>query len=684
MAAISAEPLPATRRRQARPADEIRPGEALRLIGRAFRYVAPFKWRFLAKWLFALGALLPIIATPVPLQIIADHVIQGLPITERSLARNPAPIAALVGLLQGMEPWRIMLWVSLAGAAMVLLVGAFSREPAANDDTNVEMAEGHDNATRTENSANIARSSAGGLYGWIEFRWQLRLSQALNHYYRAQLFERIKSLPMATLENQRIGDAIYRVMYDTPMITQLCYGLVVTPTLSLGTFLITAYLMSYRLSDVNIVVLGQDFGMAAIVGLAALTVPLHFLATLPFARAARRRNLASRSAGSQTTGTIEEGMSNILAVQSLGGWRRERARFERASRESFRGFRRVAALTAMIRATLLLLGRGLGIVSSLLFVGMVIEGMLSIGELTVVTYYYTTMVFSASNLARTWIDLQDNVVGVRRVFWLMDQTAETDEGTRTLAGIHQGVSIQDASLIHSDGRQALDRVSLEARLGEVVAIVGPTGAGKTSLAYLIPRFHKATRGKVLVDGIDVNEIRLDSLRSQISYVFQETHLFSGTVAENIGYARPDASMQEIARAARSAGAHGFIAELPQGYATPLGQRGSKLSVGQKQRIAIARGLLRDAPILILDEPTSALDPETETYLVRSLREAARSRLVIIIAHRLSTIAHADKIVFMEQGRIREQGSHRELMADPGSAYRRYVMLQTRGQPSAFA
>jgi ATP-binding cassette, subfamily B, bacterial len=684
MAAISAGPLPEARRPEAEPVDEIRPGEALRLIGRAFHYMAPFKWRFLAKWVFALGALLPVIIIPVPLQIIADHVIQALPITERTLARNPAPIAWLVGLLQGMDPWQIMLWVSLAGAAMVLLVGAFGREPAANDETSVDMAEGHDNATRTENEANVARSASGGVYGWIEFRWQLRLSQALNHYYRAQLFERIKSLPMVTLENQRIGDAIYRVMYDTPMITKLCYGLVVTPTLAIGTFLITAYLMSYRLSDVNIVVFGQDFGMAAIAGMAALTVPLHFLATLPFARPARRRNLASRSAGAQTTGTIEEGMSNILAVQSLGGWRRERARFERASRESFRGFRRVAALSAMIRATLLLLGRGLGVLASLLFVGMVIEGMISIGELSVVTYYYTAMVVSASSLARFWIDLQDNVVGVRRVFWLMDQPAETDEGTRTLPRIQQGVSIQDAALVYPDGRRALDGVSLEARLGQVIAIVGPTGAGKTSLAYLIPRFHKATRGTVRIDGVDVNDVRLDSLRSQISYVFQETHLFSGTVAENIGYAQPGAGMQEIERAARHAGAHAFIAQLPQGYATSLGQRGSKLSVGQKQRIAIARGLLRESPILILDEPTSALDPETETYLVQSLREAARSRLVIIIAHRLSTIAHADTILFMEQGRIRERGSHRELMADPRSAYRRYVELQTRGRPAAFA
>jgi ABC-type multidrug transport system fused ATPase/permease subunit len=338
-------------------------------------------------------------------------------------------------------------------------------------------------------------------------------------------------------------------------------------------------------------------------------------------------------------------------------------------------------LSVMVRTTIQLLSRGLTVLSSLLFVGMVIQGNLSIGELTVVTYYYTTMVSSASNLARVWIELQDNVVGVRRVFWLMDLPAETDAGTRALPAIRQGIALRNVSLVYPDGRTAVDGVSLEAKLGEIVAIVGPTGAGKTSLAYLIPRFHRVASGAVYVDGVDVNEVRLDSLRPQIAYVFQETHLFSDSVAQNIRYGLPDASMQEIERAARSAGAHDFIAALPQGYDTRLGQRGGKLSVGQKQRIAIARGLLRKAPILILDEPTSALDPETERTLVQSLREAARQRLVIIIAHRLSTIAHADRIVFMEQGRIREQGRHADLMANPRSAYRRYVMLQTRGVPS---
>ena len=239
----------------------------------------------------------------------------------------------------------------------------------------------------------------------------------------------------------------------------------------------------------------------------------------------------------------------------------------------------------------------------------------------------------------------------------------------------RGVTFENVSLVYPDGRRALDEVSLEAKVGEITAIVGPTGAGKTSLAYLAPRFHQATSGRVLIDGMDVAELTLESLRGQVAYVFQETQLFSMSVADNIRYGRPDAPAELVVKAATTAGAHDFIMALPQAYETQLGSRGAKLSVGQRQRLAIARGLILDAPILILDEPTSALDPETERHLVDALHEAARGRCVIVIAHRLSTIAHADKLVFLEGGRVREQGHPTELIARPGSAYGGFARLQ---------
>ena len=261
---------------------------------------------------------------------------------------------------------------------------------------------------------------------------------------------------------------------------------------------------------------------------------------------------------------------------------------------------------------------------------------------------------------------------------MMDLPAESDLGTTQLRPIRDGISMRGAGLVYPDGRRALADVDLDAKVGEIVALVGPTGAGKTSLAYLIPRYRMASEGTVRVDGHDVNDLTLESLRSQITYVFQETQLFSDSIADNIRYGKPEATQEEVERVARTAGIHDFISSLPEGYDTKLGAAAaSKLSVGQKQRISIARGLLRDSRVLILDEPTSALDPETEQYLVQSLHEAAKDRLVIIIAHRLSTIAQADKIVFLEEGSVMEQGSHVELMAKQDGHYRRFVEMQPR-------
>ncbi|GIS69845.1 MAG: hypothetical protein CM1200mP9_06660 [Gammaproteobacteria bacterium] len=230
-------------------------------------------------------------------------------------------------------------------------------------------------------------------------------------------------------------------------------------------------------------------------------------------------------------------------------------------------------------------------------------------------------------------------------------------GNVQLPSVERGVSFESVGLVYPDGRRALSEISFKADVGQIVAIVGPTGAGKTTLASLIPRYLVATEGSVLVDGHDVRDVSLESLRRQVTYVFQETKLMSDSIADNIRFGNPGAEFSEVERVARIAGAHEFIDQLPDGYDTKLGTTSSKISVGQKQRIAIARGLLRESRILILDEPTSALDPETENYLVGALHEAARDQLVVVIAHRLSTIAQADNIVFLEDGRFLESGSH---------------------------
>jgi len=265
---------------------------------------------------------------------------------------------------------------------------------------------------------------------------------------------------------------------------------------------------------------------------------------------------------------------------------------------------------------------------------------------------------------------------MRRVFALMDLPREEDLGETELRTIESGIRFENVGLVYPDGRRALGKINLSVNIGQIVAFVGPTGAGKTSLAYLIPRYHLATEGQVLIERHDVKDLTVKSLRDQITYVFQETQLSSESILKNICFGKPNAAFEEVEHVAKVAGIHDFITSLPEGYETKLGTGSSKLSVGQKQRISIARGLLRESKILILDEPTSALDPETEKFLVKALHEAAKDRLVIIIAHRLSTIRQADTIVFLKDGEVREKGSHDELMDIADGHYREFVDLQT--------
>jgi ABC-type multidrug transport system fused ATPase/permease subunit len=293
--------------------------------------------------------------------------------------------------------------------------------------------------------------------------------------------------------------------------------------------------------------------------------------------------------------------------------------------------------------------------------------------------YFIQILGASLDLGALWFVVQDNAAGLQRVFFLMDQPAEQDvPGAAALPPLREGVRIENVDFEYPDGTPGLRGVSLEVRRGQLIALAGPAGAGKTTLAYLIPRFLRPTRGRVLFDGVDAAGVTLASLRSQVAFVFQETALFDMTVEENIRIGKPDATDVEVRRAAQIAGADEFIRRLPRGYSTPLGRAGGKLSVGQKQRLAIARALVREAPVLILDEPTSALDPRTERELVAALHEAARSRIVLVIAHRLSTIRAAHQILFLERGRIVERGSHGELVSREGGAYRRFVELQTRG------
>jgi ABC-type multidrug transport system fused ATPase/permease subunit len=637
------------------------------MLRRAIRYLAPFRFRFGVKLAVFLVTFLPLLVLPWPVKIVIDHVIEGIPLDQ---ARVPYPffMEPFVGLLDGASRGEILLWVAAAQLVLVLLVGAFGTDARERDEADAWLSSGHDEATRTENEANAGFSFAGGLLGLFDFRWTLRLTQDLNHHYRSRLFERIQSLPMTAFDDERIGDAIFRVMYDTASITNACYRTLLTPV---GAFANIAMATA---------ILWITFGEHPLIVATGLAfAPLALVTTFPFAAALRRRSHAARRAGATTTASIEEGITNILAVQSLGGEGRERRRFDRDSWESFGRFRRVVGVAMAAFLVSLIPALALGAGAFVYVSDLVIQDRISRGDWALLFTYFVQIAWASIELGAFWLRMQGSAAGLHRVFFLMDLPGEAeDRATRALDGVRHGVRMEGVHYRYPDGTPALAGVDLEARVGTLTAIVGPAGAGKTTLAYLLPRFLEPSAGRVTIDGIDVASVTRASLRARIAFVFQETALFDDTVLANIRLGRPDASEAEVRRAARIAGADEFIARLPEGYRTRLGRAGGKLSVGQKQRLAIARALVRDAPILILDEPTSALDPETEQRLVAALREASRERLVLVIAHRLSTVRAADQILFLDAGRIVERGTHDELASRPGGAYRRFVELQTLG------
>ena len=641
--------------------------QTLQIFGRAIAYLRPFPGRMVVKGLLTLASLAPFLILPWPFKVLIDHVIEGIPISE-GLTNYPSFIAPIVALLDGSSRIEMLVWVTGIEALLVILIGAMGVSGRERDQTNASVASGYDTATQTENQANAGWSFAGGLLGLYDFRWTIRLTQSLNHHYRSRLFERIQSLPMTAFDDERIGDAVYRVMYDTPAITEIVYRVVLTPIVVPIAVVFTALIVRDAYPE-----------QTRIFWTALAMLPLALLVTFPFSGLIRRRGARSRKAGATTTSTVEEGMTNILAVQSLGGETRERNRFDRDSRNSFGQYRGVvlAAIATFIAAAI----PGTWLVGgTFVYLGdEVIAGRLTKGDFPVLLSYFFQLFSYSVDLGALWIRMQAGAVGLHRVFFLMELPGERESpGTSSLDRVSSGVRVRDVRFRYEDGTLALDGVSMEAPVGQVTALVGPAGAGKTTLAHLIPRFIHPQEGSVEIDGVDADRFTRDSVRSKVALVFQENVLFDGTIEENIRLGKLDATELEVRRAAQIAGADEFIRTLPDGYRTGLGRAGAKLSVGQKQRLSIARALVRDAPILILDEPTSALDPETERRLVEALREASRSRVVIVIAHRLSTVRAADQILFLDAGRIVERGSHAELMADPRGAYRRFVELQTRG------
>ena len=638
---------------------EISNADAVRIVWRAVKLLVHAKGLFATKFLMSTAIWIPGLFLGWFGKIIMDHVINGREL-DADEALFPPHMKPILRFLEGREPMEIMLLVSGMFVVGLLLIGT------RGGGTGAGVHGGRDAASHAENAISSGGSRAGSIWGLAEWWVNVRMNQRVANALRTRLFNRLTRVPMTSVDDQRVGDQIYRVIYDSSEVPEIVYQATFEPFFVLLGYLITMYQL-------------ETYANVApeLIWLAWVMFPVVLFSTLPMTRVIRRANHNNRAAGAATTNAMEETMNNIGAVQSLGGARQETRKFAERSAQQFWRERLAMVIGVALIFFISLFGEAIGLITGYITSGFAITGQLTAGDFFALMGLYESVRGAAGDFGGLWVKLQGAVASLRRVFFFVDYGTEDDtDGERQLTALGEGVKFDGVDFVYPDGRQALRDINLELGAGELVAFVGPTGAGKTSLAYMIPAFLRATRGRVSIDGVEVGDYALDSLRREVTYVFQEHQLLAESVRDNIRFAKPDATDDEVHAALAAAGCTEFVASLPEGIDTVLGRSGDTLSVGQQQRLSIARGLVRDSKILILDEPTAALDPRTENALVRALHTASAERLVIVIAHRLSTIRQASRIVFVEDGEIRDVGDHDSLMADPNGSYRRYVELQT--------
>ena len=571
------------------------------LISWTLSFMGPYRARMTLVAVLLLAEVALVALQPWLLKAVIDYVLGGQPV--------PQPVAGWLQAIRVVDPFVLLVTLVIAGVLVQL---------------------------------------ASQVVSVYSTQLQVDTGQRMVYNLRYQLLQHLQSLGLHHHIKTSAGDAVYRVDVDAYAIENLLIG---------GFPLVT-----------SIATLAVMFGILLKLD---VTVALLSLAVVPFLYLSIRHYIPTLMAREEQVKELEsklverlyETFSAIRLVKSFARERYETATYAAAGDRTMDA--RIAltwqqSLFSVNVTAITIIGTALVLVVG----GMhVMRRQMTIGDLTVVIAYLGAVYGPLSTIAHTTGQLQGAVAGAKRVRAMLAEVPETVDrpGAVDASNVAGHVRFEDVAFTYPDGSDVLRGIAFEARPGEMVALVGLTGAGKTTLVSLIPRFYDASAGRVLVDGVDVRQYQLRSLRGRIAIVLQEPVLFSGTIADNLRYGRLDATRDEIEAAARAAHAHDFISRLPRGYETQVAEAGGSLSGGERQRLSVARAILKNAPLLILDEPTSSLDAISEEIVFSALRRLRAGRTTIVIAHRLSTVRDADRILVLDGGRIAADGRHDELL-----------------------
>jgi ATP-binding cassette subfamily B protein len=503
---------------------------------------------------------------------------------------------------------------------------------------------------------------------WARLRWMAVLGEKVARDLRTELYEHLQGLSLSFFSRKKTGSLITRVSSDTDRLWEF---------LALG--VVDVSLSVIQLLGLSAVLIYLDWKMGLV-----MSLPVPLLCWITFRQGERMNRIFLRAwrKWSRVTDLLSDTIPGMRIVKAFNQEEREKQRFDVRNRDVTEEFNRLHAVWTTFWPVLMLFVRGMVVLVWVLAVPRVLGDSpaavtLSSGDFVTFLLLMTMFIAPIDIIGQMARIMNRATSSAHRIFEVLDtrpQVVDRDRPVR-LEPVRGRVELRDVTFGYDGVRQVIKGVSFVVEPGEVIGLVGPSGGGKTTVTNLIARFYDVTGGQVLIDGVDVRDLDTGHYREQLGMVLQDPYLFHGSVVENIRYGNPSAGLDEVVEAATAANAHDFLCKLPNGYDTIVGERGHTLSGGERQRISIARAILHDPRILILDEATSSVDTETEYKIQEALDRLVADRTVFAIAHRLSTLRRADRIFVIEEGRMLEQGTHRELLALPGGTYRRLCELQ---------